>query len=116
MSDLDAILAALMGRKVLNRTTGLFQVFGDDGEPITDGGVLLKGAHGALLEWGARKLQATIESRLGRGGGVGGFEVDEYLQAAMGRREQEGVIAALLVAICTSGVLDGDVDMTIRFN
>lgn len=116
MSDLDTILSVLTGRKLLDRSTGLFQVVGEDGEPITNGSVLLKGTHGALLEWGARKLQATIEGRLGRGGGVGGFEVDEYLQGAMRRREQESVIAALLVAICTSGVLDGDVDMTIRFN
>lgn len=81
------------------------------GQPIPGGDALLQGVHGALLR-GALFFDAYV----GKGGGeIGSLDDDEQYRIAR-LRTQESVITALLVAICTSGVLDGDADMTIRFN
>lgn len=111
MNDIDFILSALLGQKIYDRSSGQFLVFDAAGQPIPGGDALLQGAHGALLR-GALFFDAYV----GKGGGeIGSLEDDEQQRIANLRR-QDGVITALLVAICTSGVLDGDVDMTIRFN
>lgn len=111
MNDIDFILAALLGRKVYDRSSGVFRVFDEAGSLIEGGDAMLQGTHGALLR-GA----LVLDQYIGKGGGEIGALDDEEEHGVARRRGQEGVIAALLVAICTSGVLDGDVDMTIRFN
>lgn len=115
MNDLDLILAALLGQKIYDPASGLLAVYDELGAPVTNGGVLLRGTHGALLQWGIR--QAYEPEPIGGGGGSADpFDVEQYLHDLSKRRTQEQVIAALLVAICTSGVLDSDADLTVRFN
>lgn len=111
MIDLDAALAALTARKVYSQASGVFECFDGSGVLIVGGSDYLRGTHGALL-YGA----LVREQQIGGGGGSVFDSEDDYLYEQSKRRAQEQVIAALLVAICTSGILDSDADMTIRFN